>query len=245
MRLHRFFVSVTIGDSVSYILKDEILIKQWRNVFRYTTGSRVLLFDGTGAEYLALIESITPDRVQLQILERVETPTMEIEKEGEKSKKRPNIALFASMIKNNNFDLVLQKAVELGVYRIVPVVSDRTVKKELNIDRSKRILVEAAEQSGRRVVPTINEPEKLKEALDQFEGTIIVCASNGQPWKKVWTKKLQEETEIAFVIGPEGGWSPEELEFFNTKKYTHLGLGEHILRAETAAIAVLSLALMQ
>lgn len=242
MRLHRFFVSEEIGNEMTTIVKDEKLIKQWRNVFRYTTGSRVVLFDGTGAEYLALIASINPNRVELQILEK-------IEKKNEEKMKTRDICLFMAVIKNNNFDFVLQKAAEIGVNKIIPIISDRVIKKNVNIERSRRILVEACEQSGRMDVVEIEEPQDLRKALESFNkqvGKIVICQMESPSWSKVMTKKLLNgKDKIAFVVGPEGGWSPTELEYFKEKKFLLLGIGKYTLRAETAAIGILSLALLQ
>lgn len=239
MRLHRFFVSEGTVNGQNATVKDKKLLNQWRNVFRYTTGSRVLLFDGTGAEYLALIASINPDRAELQILEKEERGT---EKPAEESR----TFLFLSILKNNNFDLVLQKAAEIGVDVVVPIVSDRVIKKSINIDRSRRILIEASEQSGHLVVPEIREPEDLKKSLEEFDGKIIILQSGATAWnKKLLSGAKGKPTDVSFVIGPEGGWSPAELEFFDNKKFTKVSLGTQTLRAETAAIAVLALAKLQ
>ncbi|MEN9649190.1 MAG: hypothetical protein RL094_157 [Candidatus Parcubacteria bacterium] len=245
MRLHRFFVAEGCIDGQNCVVKDAKLLNQWRNVFRYTTGSRVLLFDGTGAEYLALIASINPDRSELQILEKEMRAT---EKQGAKGdgSSGQKIYLFLSILKNNNFDLVLQKAAEIGVDVIVPIVSDRVIKKGVNMERSKRILIEASEQSGHVSVPELEEPQNLKDALENFDGKLIVCQSGATPWNK---KLISGSKDVSFVIGPEGGWSPNETMLFEklveNKKCQMVSLGNQTLRAETAAIAVLSLALLQ
>ncbi len=253
MRLHRFFVQEGTVNGNEALIRDPKILNQWRNVFRYTTGSRVLLFDGTGAEYLALIASINPDRAELQILEKEERKT-------EKPVAGQRIHLFMSIIKNNNFDLVLQKAAEIGVDVIVPIVSDRVIKKSINMERSKRILIEASEQSGHITVPELSEPQTLVAALDAFEqqgGKPIICQAGATGWNQkligvasgMGSKFSKRVSDVSFVIGPEGGWSSQELEYFKKKKYTSVSLGartgSHTLRAETAAIAVLALVQLQ
>lgn len=239
MRLHRFFIADEAVNGDKARIRDPKLLNQWRNVFRYTTGSRVLLFDGTGAEYLALIASINPDRAELQILEKEHRAT-------EKPAVEKKIFLFMSLIKNNNFELVLQKATEIGVDVIVPIVSDRVIKKGMNIERSKRILIEAAEQSGHSLVPELREPQDVKSALEHFDGKIIVLQSGGTAWNSKFQSVIKKSTkDVSFVIGPEGGWSPAELEFFDSHKFTKVSLGTQTLRAETAAIATLALVKLQ
>lgn len=236
MRLHRFFIDEKIGDNEKITVKDSGLVHQWQKVFRYTTGSRVILLDGSGFEYLAVIMNVLGPRVELEIIEKKEGS-----KGGEKKDSDNETWLLMSIIKNNNFDLVLEKATELGIDVIVPVISDRTIKKSINMDRSKRILKESAEQSGRVSVPKIYDPLKLAGAIDLFNeggGKLFVCNMDGDKWSE---KILKKNKKIGFMIGPEGGWSEKEIQLFNQKEYAHLKIGEHVLRAETAAIVACAL----
>ncbi len=235
MRLHRFYVSQEIGDQKVVSIKDAKTIHQWRDVFRYTTGAQVILFDGKGAEYSCMIERINPDLADVRI--RGQSPMSE--KMG--TDLTSSIWIAAALIKNDNFDWILQKTTELGVGGILPLIAERTIKKNLNIDRSKRIVQEAAEQSGRLDIPTFLAPQDLKEALENFDGKVIVC--QGSPDSKPFSKKmLASKGKTLFVVGPEGGWSPKELEFFAKKMFTAVSIGENVLRAETAAIAVITIA---
>lgn len=229
-------------------IKEKELIHQWRNVFRYTTGAQLVLFDGTGAEYLGIIEQINPDFADVHILDKKVKEASAADTEGGKGQ----IFLAAALIKNDNFDWILQKATELGVSGILPVIAERTVKKNLNMERSVRIIHEAAEQSGRATIPTLEKPKSLTEVLEFFEEkygdhkneNIIVC--QGGKDAVTWNKKLlSKKSPTLFIVGPEGGWSPKELEFFDKKEYQKLSIGKNVLRAETAALALLALALGQ
>ncbi len=247
MRLHRFYIKgktlakMDIPGSVVLNVHDDqsytSLIHQWRDVFRYTVGSRVTLFDDSKVECLGMIETIRDGEVKLIILEKEKVSVQE-----EKVNSKKEVWIFASVIKNDNFDFVLQKATELGINHIVPIVSDRTIKKSINMERAKRIVIEAAEQSGRTDVPKVHEPEKLKKALENFmilDGEAVVCVQGGESWSKL--KPSLKKYPIGYVIGPEGGWSDKEVQYFNEHQFKKLALGEFVLRAETAVISVLTL----
>lgn len=236
MRLHRFFVKEEIGKREVVQIKEAALMHQWRDVFRYTTGAQVILFDGRGSEYRGMIEKINPDFAEVRVLE--------VKKEEKQQEiKESEIWIAASMIKNDNFDWILQKVTEIGVNGILPVIAERSIKKNLNMERSHRIIQEAAEQSGRLDIPNIEEPKNLIETLESFEGKVIVCQAgkNSKPFSK---KMLASKGLTLLVIGPEGGWSPKELDFFAKKKYSQVSVGKNVLRAETAAIAISTLVLV-
>lgn len=236
MRLHRFYLPEEIGKKETVKIDDPKLMHQWRSVFRYTTGAQLILFDGSGSEYWGVIDQINPNFANIRIMDT---------KKEEKTPKNEAFGVWiaAALIKNDNFDWILQKATELGVSGILPILAERTVKKNLNMERSVRIVQEAAEQSGRLDVPTVSEPRTIKEVLEGFDGKVIVC-QGGEDSKPFSKKMLPKEGKVMFVIGPEGGWSPKELEFFAKKKYTQVSIGKNVLRAETAAIVVSALTLI-
>ncbi|MES3005690.1 MAG: RsmE family RNA methyltransferase [Patescibacteria group bacterium] len=240
MRLHRFYVPEEIGSQEVIKIKDAKLMHQWRDVFRYTTGAQVILFDGSGAEFWGIIERINPDFAEIRI---VDVKKEEKGYEEGNSKASPGVWIAAAMIKNDNFDWILQKVTELGVEGVLPMIAERTVKKNLNMERSLRIVQEAAEQSGRLDIPVVKEPRGLVEILENFDGRVIVC-QGGEGSKPFNKKMLSTKGNTLFLIGPEGGWSPKELEFFDKHKYVKVSVGKNVLRAETAAVAVVSLALL-
>jgi len=304
MRLHRFFVTEKINPKERVTLRSfdhESILNQWRKVFRYLAGTRVILFDGSGFDYLAIIEKLDSAGAVLRILETnkevnkttdkvmeekeakvaddngnkdkksekksgskdksPKTPKKESVSEIEQSKTR--VTLLLALIKNDNFDLVLQKATELGVSEVVPIITERTIKKDINMVRSQRILVEASEQCGRSDVPVINPIKKLADAVRELSSVVggegrvsgkaengadkgsvgvFVCNQNGLNINDV-LKKKNSYTDLIFLIGPEGGWSPKEIKLFEDSKIKSVKINQNVLRAETAAIALLAVVL--
>lgn len=222
MRLHRF-----IGDfdlSKEYLkISDQELINQLKNVFRLKTGDEILLGDGKKNEALACVEEISNGTATL-IIKRTQKNENEPETYG---------ILYCSILKKENFELAVQKAVEAGISEIVPIIGRRTVKTAINIPRLEKIIGEAAEQSERGIVPKISEPITFAEALEhskQNEGNVLFRPS-GLPLAKI---KL-ELPRVGIFIGPEGGWDDSEIELAEKWEFKMATLGKLILRAETAA----------
>lgn len=225
MRLHRFYINKPIKDQKLVILDDH-LIHQWRNVFRYNVGSRILVFDGFGKEFEAIIEKLTNREAGLQIVS---------EKKGIIPKE--NITLYQSLIKKDKMEWVVEKATELGVSKIVPIVSERSEKKGFNLERAQKIAIEASEQCGRADVPFVAEVASLDEILDNIED-IMVFDPSGEFLNH--TSCFIPHNSCLF-ISPEGGWSEKELEIFKEKDAKIYSLGNFTLRAETAAIVALTI----
>lgn len=248
MRLHRFHLE---GEKIAeakpsdrFLVENKAVIHQWRDVFRYTVGSQVLVFDDSRTECLAMVEEISDYKATLVILE---VKAKEVPKKEAKTKtslkkrgadKKPEVWLLQSMVKGDNFEWIVEKTTEVGVNHVIPVVSDRTIKKGVNLERARKIAVEASEQSGRLSVPAVEDIVELKNAIQSFKtvtgGTVVVCMQGGKSIDKVLPKKIVGD--VALLVGPEGGWSPTEVEYFKKSKFPFLILGEHVLRAETAAV---------
>lgn len=237
MRLHRFYVSQPLGEVV--VTKDVSIIKQWLKVFRYTEGNSVILFNGDG------------NNVTYQLTETSSTSC---------SLKRTSTSpsfipirksfIFISLIKKDLFELVVEKATECGITDIVPILTDHTEKKNIDINRLEIISKEASEQSGRGDIVIIHPTHQLKEAFllassEVSPDNIYVTTLFGKKVADCVQEKNQtsERTNsVAFFVGPEGGWSPEEEVFFEREPCARISLGETTLRAETAGItcAILS-----
>ncbi len=224
---HRFYSQEKLGQKNSKLITSGPLVNQIKNVFRLSSGDNVTLFDGSGQDFLCRIEEYTKDSVSLLILE-VNENNKKISKE---------IYLFASIVKKDNFEWIAQKATELGVSHIVPVSSERSEKKNLNIERIQKIIIEAAEQSGRGTLPVLHDIKDLEATIFEYKNI------NSIAWEPSAIKFISQDlSDINGVyIGPEGGWSEKELRLFEENNIPIKSLGPQILRAETAVIAALSL----
>ncbi|MDO8593992.1 MAG: RsmE family RNA methyltransferase [bacterium] len=233
MRLHRFFVEERIAPDIRLKVIDEKLLHQWRNVLRLKVGNEVILFDGFGMDH----------RCELATIEKKEAICMVRESTKNAAAPALQFFLFASLIKKERFEWLLEKATELGVAQIRPVIADRSEVKKFNLDRAKDIVKEAAEQSGRGSLPALYEPMELQNVFKEYKYfKSMVFDPHGEPFKKDgWGK----EEKIGAFIGPEGGWSARELELFTREKIPSYSLGLSTLRAETAAVAVTALLLLE
>ena len=203
-----------------------------KDVMRLKKGHKLSIFNSLG-EWKAVIESYGKNGAQIKIMEKVR------DKENEK-----NIWLAFSPIKQNALNFVIQKGTELGVQRFFPILSERTIVREINIERIKKILREASEQSNRISVPEISKPESLKNFLSQFpkNGFLIFCDinSNQNSLKNILEKNV--DGPICILIGPEGDFSENERKMIIDLNQTHsISLAKNILKAETAALSAITI----
>ena len=233
MRLHRFFVEERIAPDIRLIIRDEKILHQWRNVLRLKVGSEVILFDGFGMDH----------RCELATLEKKEAVCMVRESTKNEVVQKQEFFLFASLIKKDRFEWLLEKATELGVAQIRPVIADRSEIRDFNLERAKDIVREAAEQSGRGSLPALYEAMELQNVFKEYQYFQSVAFDpDGEPFKR---EKWIVAEKVGAFIGPEGGWSARELELFRAQKIPVFSLGTSTLRAETAAIAVTALLLLK
>ncbi|MBI2476045.1 MAG: 16S rRNA (uracil(1498)-N(3))-methyltransferase [Candidatus Taylorbacteria bacterium] len=231
MRLHNFFIDQKIGGQKQVIVRDSDLLNQWRHVLRLNTGSSVVLFDNSGFEYLAQFTELTFRSAALAILE----------KRKNKFAPKKEIFLFQAIIKPDRFEWILEKATELGVSHFRPVLARRSAAKKLDMARERRIVKEAAEQSGRAVCPDIAEPVSLEAAVSSVSSEAFALDPSGSSFHN---SSFVIPDSLSVFIGPEDGWSEEELKILRDKKISVISLGSQILRAETAAVAASSLLLL-
>ncbi len=230
MRLHRFFVSNPILESETIEVEDFELLHQLRKVFRFTVGGQVILFDNSGMEYKALIQEFGKKSVTFSIISK---------REGAVAVRE--VHLFISLLKKDNFEWILQKGTELGVTKFVPIISSRSEKKNINLERARKIIKEASEQSGRSILPDILDTKSFEEALN----VNFPCFAF-DPGGDIFTiEHAQKYSPLGIFVGPEGGWSNQEIMFFKRNEIRVYSLGPQVLRAETAAIAISSLLLLQ
>lgn len=227
MRLHRFIVDLALKPGLVE-LRDEELVNQLRNVLRLRAGDSLVLCDGDCREAVTKLVAYRGDRVELQIediQENQNEPAM-------------FVTLYCALLRKENFELVVQKVTEIGVSRIVPVITKRTVKLQTREDRLLKIAKEAAEQSGRGRVPEIAAPMDFEKACaeskKEYERTFFFSLAEAQLESK--TLSIETGQKIALFIGPEGGWDPEEVDLARASGFQLTGLGPLTLRGETAAI---------
>jgi 16S rRNA (uracil1498-N3)-methyltransferase len=228
MRLHRFFIDEQMRNKTEISVFDDAVIHQWKDVFRLRSGDKLILLDNTGFEYLTEIVVLAKGKADLKILDR-----SICEASPEK-----DIWLYAAVIKKDNYEWILEKGTEVGVSHFVPVVSDRSEKKNLNMERARKILKEASEQSGRGIMPSVEEPVDLKTAISQATVPLLAFHMSGEKFVADFHNSKQK---LGILIGPEGGWSDNELALFKEKEIPVYSVGNLVLRAETAAIVISAL----
>lgn len=231
MRLHRFFVSKLIEDQKSVVFHDSSLAHQFRNVFRFTVGGQVILFDNSGYEYHAMISDLRSDSITFSIVSK---------RVGENEPSR-ELHLFFSLIKKDKFEWIIEKGTELGVTNFNPVISDRSEKKNINIERAEKIIREASEQSGRTILPIIVEAKNLSDVLSPN----FPCFAFDPKGDVFTVEHAQKYSPLGIFIGPEGGWTEREIFLFKQNNVRVYSLGTPILKAETAALAISALILLQ
>lgn len=246
MRLHRFFTVLRIEEGKPNSLPDPSIIHQAAKVLRLRPGNRVVFFDGSGNEHESEIISLDRKILKFRVLET----------RGVKIHSSLKLSLAFSLIKKDNMEWILQKCTELGVLEFTPLISERSEKKGFNIKRARRICIEACEQSGRGEIPEIREPQTLAEFLSAEKRKIAVFHTEGNNFEKENFLKFSacasffnpdsgSLPELVACIGPEGGWSGREIQMFEEKGASVVALNVPILRAETAAVAIVALLLIK
>ena len=200
------------------------------NVMRLKRGSNINFFNKNG-EWLAEIVFLDRGRVEVKFLNKLKEPT-----------KNSNIELAICLVKKSPMDTILQKATELGVSKIIPIVSERTEVKELNFERANRIVVEATEQSNQLIPPQISEITKLKDFLKDLSGSSKLLFADVNSKDKLKAEALKEAKTLSVLIGPEGDFSPSERELIlSNSNAVPFTISRNILRSDTAVISAISL----
>ena len=234
----RFFVNKEkIGEDI--IIIDGADAHHIARSLRMAEGDEAIVCDGEGAEYHTRLVRIRDEECQCQIVERLDT----------KTESPINITLCMAYPKGDKLEVVIQKAVELGVSRIIPFESSRCIKRpkaekaEKQTARLERIAEEAAKQCGRAKIPTVSQPVSFSRMLDEATASSIAifCYENedGLTLKDI-LKADEKPASIAIIVGSEGGFSPDEAAAAIESGCKSVSLGNRILRCETAPSFVLS-----
>ena len=200
------------------------------NVMRLKRGSGINFFNKDG-EWKSEIIFLNKDRVEVKFLEKIK-----------KAISSSKIQLAICLVKKNPMEIILQKATELGVTKITPIISERTEVKELNFERAKKIVVEATEQSNQLIPPEISQVIKLKDFLNNLDSSTKLLFADVNSKDNLKKEVLREAKSLSVLIGPEGDFSPSEIELIhgnpNVAPFT---ISRNILRSDTAVISAISL----
>jgi 16S rRNA (uracil1498-N3)-methyltransferase len=239
--VHRFFVPPDWIEGEAVVLSNGVA-RQLSHVLRVRPGDRITVLDDSGFEYLVTLTRVASDKTRGVVVE------------SSRSVNEPSVVvtLYQGTLKADRFELVLQKGTELGASAFVPTVCTRSVSRprgasqgSSRLERWRRIVVEAAEQSGRGRLPELREPVSFGEACNQVGGPAII------PWEEEAGTGLKSGlgqlrptagalTSLGIFIGPEGGFTQEEVTQARAAGVVPVSLGRRILRAETAGVSVLA-----
>lgn len=228
--MRRFYVrKENINEKSITLDADET--RHLRDVLRLRAGGNANVFDGEGSEYSCVIESIGRKEAILTITERIEPVSTE---------SPLDLTLAVALLKGEKFDLVIQKAVELGVNTLVPLQTARCDAKLRDggkkLERWRKIALEASKQSGRAKLMKVEEPAAFDAFIKDTGEAILFSERGGESFTSI-----KPDKKLTAVIGPEGGWEDSEIEIARNKGMTIVTLGGRILRAETAAISIASI----
>lgn len=240
MSLRRFFAPpVAFKKDLGRVTLTRDEVRHLRDVLRLNAGDEVLVFDGQGEEYRCAIRNLMRDSAELEIIENIDSSRFE---------SPLGISLGVALLKGEKFDLVVQKVTELGVTIVHPMMTkfadvrlQDPAEAEKRIGRWRRIAIEAAKQSGRSLVPEITTPIALEDMLREGGGIRLMFAErNGLSLSSIKPSMIEVHSVTALVAS-EGGWSQEEITLAQDLGWNVVTLGNRIMRAETAAIAITAL----
>ncbi len=240
MTVPRIFFPGSVREGELCELGEQTL-RYIKSVLRMKKGESLILFDGAGWEYEAAIKTFLDDRVSIEVLKKNRIP-----------EKAVKISLFQALPKATKMDFIVQKATELGADRIISFQSARTVprlsqdKARGKISRWRSIAQEASRQCGRADIPEIRGIVSFEEMLACSEGQSLKIILWEEESKRNIKEILRDEkyagaNDISVVIGPEGGFSREEIERAADKGFISATMGKNILKVETAVLAILSI----
>jgi 16S rRNA (uracil1498-N3)-methyltransferase len=203
-------------------------------VLRLKTGNQIILFDEKGIEHIGIISELGFKEVKVAIAE-----SKTVNRES-----MLNITLLQGILKGDKMDYVIEKATELGVKKIVPVVTERSqIRDTKRINRWRRITLESSKQSGRTVPPTVLDATNFENALDSDDPSnlqIVFYEKCRDKIKDVINKASKHSINLRLFVGPEGGFTEREISKAKEKGFIPVGLGPRILRTETACIAAIT-----
>ena len=247
MRLNRFYIerlNLRVGSSVKLNDSD---VKHIRKVLRMQKGDNIIIFNGE-KEFLAVLKVVSNEAVMAELTELLKNEDFSMED-------RVEITLFQSLLRAGKYDFIIEKATELGVDNIVPLEAEFSQSKKIDAERKlerwKKVVIAAAQQSERVSVPEIIPPitfKDLAELKSNFDKLYLCTISREKIVSSLNAKDIHELSgidkkeikKVGFIIGPEGGFSPSEHEFASKLGIEFIKWNNMVLRSETAAISILA-----
>ena len=239
--MHRFYVNPNQvqEDSIRIVGAD---VNHIKNVLRMKQGEEIIICNGQGKDCYCIIDRVSESEIIARIEHQQDTGT----------EQKTRVTLFQGLPKQDKMELIIQKAVELGVYEIVPVMTKRAVvklddkkKEEKKLERWQAIAEGAAKQSGRGIIPKICPVMSYQEAIKSMKnlglGLLPYENAKGMSYTKELLQSLSQYDSIGVMIGPEGGFEETEIELAKENGIHPITLGKRILRTETAGLAILSM----
>ena len=239
--MHRFFLPQDSFSGSTVVIPPK-LVHQLRNVLRLGPGDRIVALDNGGSEYEVELRRAARGRLEGAVLSRAPAS-------GEPGTR---ITLYQALLKGGKFELVLQKCTEVGVAAFAPIVCERCVVGEPTASRAGRwqkIVIEAAEQSRRGRLPVLRNVVSFREACEGATGTSLL-AWEGERSAAIRSRlkkagRGDDGAQVNIFIGPEGGFTVEEVKFAEARGIVPVSLGRRILRAETAGLVAASVVLYE
>ncbi|CAA9273606.1 MAG: 16S rRNA (uracil(1498)-N(3))-methyltransferase [uncultured Chloroflexi bacterium] len=230
----RFFIEARLSETGQHVPLPPETARQVATVLRLRPGDQVVLFNDGGPQWLAKLADV----------DRGATTVRLVEQQASRPSPPRGVTLCQALLKGEKMEWVLQKGTELGLAAFQPVLSDRVIaRKSETPERWRRILVEAAEQCGRVTIPRLLPPLPLDQVLRTQERTLL-CWEDEHALSLLDALRSAPGDPLRIVVGPEGGFAPHEVERARAASTEVVSLGPLILRAETAAIAASTLALL-
>lgn len=232
-----------INGEDAYIEGEDV--RHIKDVLRYAVNDNLDICDENGVKYITKINNMAKEKISLKILEVSE----------ETSEPSINITLFQGLPKSDKLEMIIQKCTELGVSEIVPVITDRVIVKideksaSKKVERWNKIALEAGKQSGRQKIPKIKNINNLKnliENISKYDILLLPYECEKEITLKSVLRNLDANVKnIAIMIGPEGGFSENDLKLLDLPNVKKVTLGPRILRTETAGLATVAMVLYE
>ena len=229
--LTRLYVAEPLAEGETIALPKE-QAHYLSNVLRKTVGDSIRIFNGEAGEWRADISAISKRAATLAVIEQLREPTI-----------CPDITLCFAPVRKHRTSFIIEKATELGVRHLQPIITARTQFPKFNVEKAKLQAIEAAEQTERLDIPEISTPQKLTQLIDDWDETrTLIFADEAGDASPALNALGIVSGPSAILIGPEGGFTPQERELLRSQSFVKpVTLGPRILRADTAALSLLTL----